>query len=47
MSTFLMFIIHFQDTKEILKCRKLHGIYWAALGFIDTEKANFINYVEN
>ena len=32
----------FKDTKK-LQFKKFHGIYWTTLGFLDTEKANFIN----
>ena len=42
-----MFIINYQNTKKQLKCRKFHGIYWAALGFLDTENAGLIDYDDN
>ena len=40
-----MFI--FKIKKKLLQFRKFHGLYWATLGFLDTEKANFINYGDN
>ena len=28
-----------------LQFKRFYGIYWATLGFLDTEKVNFINYM--
>ena len=40
--TFRMCIIHFQDTEgNRLQFRKFHGIYWATVGLLDTEKGKF------
>ena len=41
-----MCIINLQNTEEkLLKFTKFPSLYLAEVGFLDTEKVNFINYV--